>query len=271
MASASQSEASRSEAPFSVTHGSSVAPDPIAVYAANIVKSYGTVRVLDDIGATLQRGSKTVICGPSGSGKSTFMRCLSGLEKRNAGTVRLLGRDVKPDGSSVRDFAGRVGMVFQSFNLFPHLTVLENLILAQTKVRKLSRRLAEEVAADYLNRVRMPGSEQRYPSQLSGGQQQRVAIARTLCMQPEIIFFDEPTSALDPEMVSEVLDIMTLLASSGITMVVVTHEMSFARRVADSVIFLDCGRIAEVSPPERFFSAPSNPRAAEFLGSLLGR
>jgi len=241
----------------------------IAVEMIGVNKWYGEFHVLRDIDLVVERGEKIVICGPSGSGKSTLIRCINRLEEHQTGTIIVEGTVLTPDLSSVDEIRREVGMVFQHFNLFPHLTVLENCMLAPIWVRKMPKRDAEEIAMQYLKRVRIPEQAQKYPGQLSGGQQQRVAIARSLCMSPKIMLFDEPTSALDPEMVKEVLDTMEELAADGMTMMVVTHEMGFARQVADRVAFMDGGEIVEISEPEAFFSAPRHERTKVFLGQIL--
>jgi len=235
----------------------------------HVDKFYGDFHVLRDIELTVSRGERIVICGPSGSGKSTLIRCLNQLEEHQKGEIVIDGTLVHAKLKGIEDVRREIGMVFQSFNLFPHLTALENCILAPMKVRGISRAEAEATARKILERVHIPEQANKYPIQLSGGQQQRVAIARSLCMNPKIMLFDEPTSALDPEMVSEVLDVMVELAESGMTMLCVTHEMGFARKVADRVIFMDAGEIVEVAPPEPFFSAPQNPRTQKFLGQIL--
>ncbi|WP_275592575.1 amino acid ABC transporter ATP-binding protein [Aquamicrobium sp. NLF2-7] len=233
----------------------------------NVTKSYNNFVVLRNINLTIEAGSKVVICGPSGSGKSTLIRCMNYLSPHDSGTIAING--VEPRGRrSTELLRQEVGMVFQSFNLFPHLTVLENCVLAPMKVRKLSHERAEALARQFLSRVHIAEQANKYPSQLSGGQQQRVAIARALCMEPKAMLFDEPTSALDPEMVGEVLDVMVELARDGITMVCVTHEMAFARKVADSIVFMDQGQIVEVAPPEQFFTSAASPRARAFLSQL---
>jgi len=235
----------------------------------NVQKWYGPFHVLRDISLTIAKGEKVVVCGPSGSGKSTMIRCINRLEVHQQGRILVEGIELTDDVKAIEAIRRDVGMVFQSFNLFPHLTVLENLTLAPIKVRKQSKVEAEEMAMALLERVRIPDQAGKYPGQLSGGQQQRVAIARALCMKPQIMLFDEPTSALDPEMVKEVLDVMVELAGEGMTMVCVTHEMSFARRVADRVIFMAEGSVVESAPPEQFFSAPQTERARQFLGQIL--
>jgi ABC-type polar amino acid transport system ATPase subunit len=232
-------------------------------------KFYGEFHVLRNIDLSVARGERIVICGPSGSGKSTLIRCLNQLEEHQAGEIVVDGTTVHAGLRGIEDVRREIGMVFQSFNLFPHLTALENCTLAPMKVRGIPRAEAEAAARVMLERVHIPEQAMKFPIQLSGGQQQRVAIARSLCMNPKIMLFDEPTSALDPEMVSEVLDVMVELAESGMTMLVVTHEMGFARKVADRVIFMDAGEIVEVAPPEEFFSAPKNERTRKFLGQIL--
>ncbi len=232
-------------------------------------KFYGTYHALKDVDLTIAKGEKVVVCGPSGSGKSTMIRCINRLEEHNSGRIVVGGQELTDDEKKIDLVRREVGMVFQSFNLFPHMTVLENLTLAPRLVRKMATGEAEAIAMKYLTRVRIPDQANKYPSQLSGGQQQRVAIARALCMNPEVMLFDEPTSALDPEMISEVLDVMTDLAREGMTMVCVTHEMGFARSVADRIVFMDQGEIVEVSTPAEFFAAPKSERARTFLGQIL--
>jgi ABC-type polar amino acid transport system ATPase subunit len=232
-----------------------------------VSKSYGSVQVLTDISLSITGGEKIVICGPSGSGKSTLIRCINGLEPYQGGRIVVEGVDVRE--KTLRLIRREVGMVFQSFNLFPHLTVLQNCMLAPMEARKISRREAEDRSLEYLTRVHIAEQANKFPAQLSGGQQQRAAIARALCMQPRIMLFDEPTSALDPEMISEVLDTMTELASSGMTMICVTHEMGFARKIADRVIFMDAGRVAEEGPPEEIFNRPKTDRLALFLRRVV--
>src|SRR5471030_490625 len=216
-----------------------------------------------------RQGRALVVCGPSGSGKSTMIRCINRLEEHQRGQIIVDGIELNSDMKNIEAIRREVGMVFQQFNLFPHLTVLQNLTLAPIWVRKLPRKEAEETARYYLERVRIPEQADKYPGQLSGGQQQRVAIARSLCMKPEIMLFDEPTSALDPEMIKEVLDVMVGLAEEGMTMVCVTHEMGFARTVADMMVFMDRGEVVETSPPEDFFAAPKNERTKLFLSQIL--
>ena len=232
-------------------------------------KFYGTYHALKDVNLTIAKGEKVVVCGPSGSGKSTMIRCINRLEEHDGGRIIVGGEELTDDEKKIDLVRREVGMVFQSFNLFPHMTVLENLTLAPRLVRKMATAEAEAIAMKYLTRVRIPDQANKYPSQLSGGQQQRVAIARALCMNPEVMLFDEPTSALDPEMISEVLDVMTDLAREGMTMVCVTHEMGFARSVADRIVFMDEGEIVEVSTPAEFFAAPKSERARTFLGQIL--
>jgi general L-amino acid transport system ATP-binding protein len=235
----------------------------------HVHKWYGTFHVLDDISIGIRRGERVVVCGPSGSGKSTMIRCINGLEQHQQGRIVVGGVELTDDVRTVEHIRRDVGMVFQQFNLFPHLTVLDNLILAPTWVKKLPKKESIAVAMEYLKRVRIPEQANKYPGQLSGGQQQRVAIARALCMQPKIMLFDEPTSALDPEMIKEVLDVMVELADAGMTMIVVTHEMGFARTVADTMVFMDAGAIVEVAPPERFFATPESERLRQFLNQIL--
>jgi len=240
-----------------------------AIEMLNVNKWFGDFHVLKDIDLTVATGEKVVICGPSGSGKSTVVRCINKLEEHQKGTIRLDGVELTNDPASIASIQGEIGMVFQQFNLFPHLSVLENLILGPMKARGQSRTQAVEKARHYLDRVRIPDQADKRPAQLSGGQQQRVAIARSLCMEPKVMLFDEPTSSLDPEMISEVLDVMVELAHEGMTMVVVTHEMGFARKVADKMVFIDEGRIMEMAPPEEFFSNPKTERCRTFLGQIL--
>ncbi|WP_170772181.1 amino acid ABC transporter ATP-binding protein [Ruegeria lacuscaerulensis] len=240
-----------------------------AIELAGVNKWFGDFHVLKDINLTVNAGEKVVICGPSGSGKSTVVRCINQLEKHQKGAIRVDGVELTDDPKSVATIRSEVGMVFQQFNLFPHLTVLENLTLGPIKARGLSRKEAEEKARHYLDRVHIPDQADKRPIQLSGGQQQRVAIARSLCMEPRVLLFDEPTSALDPEMISEVLDVMVELAQEGMTMVVVTHEMGFARKVADKMIFMDAGEIVEEGHPEHFFTNPQSERCRKFLSQIL--
>lgn len=240
------------------------------VAISRLNKWYGDFHVLRDIDLSVARGERIVICGPSGSGKSTLIRCINHLEAHQQGEIVVNGIPMTHDVKHIEQIRRNVGMVFQHFNLFPHLTVLENCCLSPIWVQKKPRREAEKSAMDYLERVRIANQAHKYPGQLSGGQQQRVAIARALCMHPEVMLFDEPTSALDPEMIKEVLDVMIELAHEGMTMLCVTHEMGFARTVADRVIFMDEGQIVESAPPETFFNEPRSSRTREFLGQILG-
>ena len=232
-------------------------------------KWFGNFHALKDIDLEVAQGEKIVICGPSGSGKSTLIRCINRLEEHQQGLINVHGTDLTSDLKDIETIRSDVGMVFQSFNLFPHLTILENCVLAPIWVRHMPRKNAEEIAMDLLARVKIPEQALKYPGQLSGGQQQRVAIARALCMRPKIMLFDEPTSALDPEMIKEVLDVMIELAGDGMTMLVVTHEMGFARKVANRVIFMDEGEIIEENDPETFFKKPKNDRTKLFLSQIL--
>jgi general L-amino acid transport system ATP-binding protein len=241
----------------------------IAVQITGLHKWYGDFHVLRDINITVRRGERIVICGPSGSGKSTMIRCINRLEDYQQGRIIVDGVELANDLKKIDEIRREVGMVFQHFNLFPHLTVLENCTLAPIWVRKLPKREAEEIAMHYLRRVKIPEQANKYPGQLSGGQQQRVAIARALCMNPKIMLFDEPTSALDPEMVKEVLDTMVQLAMDGMTMMVVTHEMGFANHVANRVVFMDAGQIVEMNEPKAFFSNPQHERTKLFLSQIL--
>ncbi|RAI44625.1 amino acid ABC transporter ATP-binding protein [Rhodoplanes roseus] len=235
-----------------------------------LYKWFGEFQVLADVDLAVARGERIVICGPSGSGKSTLIRCINALEPFQRGSIVVDGVSVTDDLKRIDEVRREVGMVFQQFNLFPHLTVLQNCTLAPIHVRKMPRKEAEEIAMRYLARVRIPEQANKYPAQLSGGQQQRVAIARALCMSPKIMMFDEPTSALDPEMVKEVLDTMVSLAQDGMTMLCVTHEMGFARQVADRVVFMDAGQIVEINTPAEFFTTPRHERTKLFLGQILG-
>ena len=235
----------------------------------NVDKFFGDFQALKNINLSVDVGEKVVVCGPSGSGKSTMIRCINHIESHDAGTITVDGIELTEDMNNVLTIRREVGMVFQQFNLFPHLTVLENLTLAPMKARGLSSKEANDIALQYLERVQIPEQANKYPSQLSGGQQQRVAIARSLCMRPKIMLFDEPTSALDPEMIKEVLDVMVELAHEGMTMVVVTHEMGFAKTVADTMVFMDFGEIVEVAPPSDFFTAPKSDRTSLFLSQIL--
>ena len=239
----------------------------ISMQAVN--KWYGTFHVLRDINLTVHKGERIVICGPSGSGKSTLIRCLNRLEEHQDGTINVQGIEINNDLKNIDEIRRDVGMVFQHFNLFPHLTILENCTLAPIWVRKMPKARAEEIAMEYLTRVKIPEQALKYPGQLSSGQQQRVAIARSLCMEPKLMLFDEPTSALDPEMIKEVLDTMVELAEDGMSMICVTHEMGFARKVANRVIFMDEGQIVEQNEPEAFFNNPQSDRTKLFLSQIL--
>jgi general L-amino acid transport system ATP-binding protein len=241
----------------------------IAVEMIGVHKWYGDFHVLRDINLRVTKSERIVICGPSGSGKSTMIRCINRLEEHQQGQVIVDGVELSDDLKRIDEVRRDVGMVFQHFNLFPHLTVLQNLTLAPIWVRKLPRNDAEEIAMYYLNRVKIPEQAGKYPGQLSGGQQQRVAIARALCMHPKIMLFDEVTSALDPEMVKEVLDTMVQLAEDGMTMLVVSHEMGFARQVANRIVFMDAGQIVEINAPEEFFANPQHERTRLFLSQIL--
>ena len=241
----------------------------VVVKIQDMHKWYGQFHVLKDINLEVAQGERIVICGPSGSGKSTLIRCINRLEVHQEGSINIYGTELSSDLKNLETIRSDVGMVFQSFNLFPHLTVLENCTLAPIWVRKMPKKEAEEMAMEYLTRVKIPEQALKYPGQLSGGQQQRVAIARSLCMQPKIMLFDEPTSALDPEMIKEVLDTMIELADTGMTMLVVTHEMGFANKVADRVIFMDGGEIIEQNDPKTFFTKPTNDRTKLFLSQIL--
>jgi general L-amino acid transport system ATP-binding protein len=232
-------------------------------------KWFGSFHVLKDIDLAIEAGQRVVVCGPSGSGKSTLIRCINRLEEHDEGVIVVDGITLDDDMANVAAIRREVGMVFQQFNLFPHLSVLDNCVLAQVRSRGTPRKQAREQAMRYLERVRIPEQAAKFPAQLSGGQQQRVAIARSLCMEPKVMLFDEPTSALDPEMIKEVLDVMTDLASSGMTMICVTHEMGFARKVADRMVFMDHGAIVETAPPAQFFAAPRSERTKLFLSQIL--
>ena len=240
-----------------------------AIRFAGVNKFFGKLHVLREINLTIGAGEVVVVCGPSGSGKSTLIRTVNGLERVQSGDVVVLGESISRRGMNLPALRTRVGMVFQSFNLFPHMTALENIMLAPMKVKKASRAEAEKLARALLERVGLREKAANYPANLSGGQQQRVAIARALAMQPKIMLFDEPTSALDPEMINEVLDVMTLLAREGMTMMCVTHEMGFARRVAHRVVFMDEGQVVEQATPEAFFTAPTSDRGRQFLSKIL--
>jgi general L-amino acid transport system ATP-binding protein len=241
-----------------------------AVQFSNVNKFYEKFHALKNINLEIGKGERVVICGPSGSGKSTLIRCINALEEYHSGSITVAGILLDDEIKNVDEVRRDAGMVFQHFNLFPHMTVLENCVLAPMKVRDIPRDEAEQAAMKYLEKVRIPEQAQKYPGELSGGQQQRVAIARALCMNPEIMLFDEPTSALDPEMIAEVLDVMVTLANEGMTMVCVTHEMGFAREVADRVVFMADGEILEIAKPDNFFDNPQNDRAKAFLGQILG-
>ena len=244
--------------------------DETAVQITQMNKWFGTFHVLRDIDLTVYQGERIVVCGPSGSGKSTLIRCINALEEHQRGKIIVDGTVLSSDLKNVDKIRSEVGMVFQHFNLFPHLTILENCTLAPIWVRKTPRKEAEEIAMQYLEKVKIPEQADKFPGQLSGGQQQRVAIARSLCMRPRIMLFDEPTSALDPEMIKEVLDTMIELAEEGMTMLVVTHEMGFARQVANRVIFMDQGQIVEQNEPQEFFNNPQSERTKLFLSQILG-
>ena len=235
----------------------------------NVDKFFGDFQALKNIDLEVHRGERIVVCGPSGSGKSTMIRCINRLEEHSSGRILIDGKELTDKVKDIDAVRREVGMVFQSFNLFPHMTIAKNLMIAQQLVRKTPKAEALEIAMRYLERVKIPEQADKYPIQLSGGQQQRVAIARALCMQPEIMLFDEPTSALDPEMINEVLDVMIDLAKEGMTMIVVTHEMGFARSVADRVIFMDEGEIVEQAAPAKFFDAPEHERTKLFLSQIL--
>ncbi len=243
--------------------------DNKVVEIAKVDKWFGPAQVLKQISLTITAGEVVVVCGPSGSGKSTLLRCTNGLESIDSGEIRIQGVPIQRSRAALRAIAEKVGIVFQSFNLFPHMTILQNLVLAPKKVRKMAREEAEALAHRLLERVGIPEKADAYPDMLSGGQQQRVAIARALCMAPEVMLFDEPTSALDPEMIKEVLDVMRDLARDGMTMIVVSHEMGFAREVADRIAFMDDGQIVEEGDPESFFSAPREERTKRFISNIF--
>ena len=236
---------------------------------SEISKSFGDFKALNNVSLTVGLGERVVVCGPSGSGKSTLIRCINGLEQHETGSIMVDGIALNHKTKSMEQIRSRVGMVFQQFNLFPHLTVLENLTLGPVRSKNMTAQAAKEIAMTYLERVKIPEQAGKYPRQLSGGQQQRVAIARSLCMEPKILLFDEPTSALDPEMITEVLDVMIGLAEGGMTMVCVTHEMGFARRVADKMVFMDRGEIVEMAAPDIFFRTPETDRCKTFLKQIL--
>ena len=245
-------------------------PAPPFLSLKNVSKYFADFCALDAVSLDVSLGQKLVICGPSGSGKSTLIRCVNQLEQHQHGQIYIDGVDVRDGAAGQAVVRDNVGMVFQQFNLFPHLTILQNLTLGPIRARGLPAAEAADLAMHYLERVRIPEQSAKYPSQLSGGQQQRVAIARALCMKPKLMLFDEPTSALDPEMIAEVLDVITELAEAGMTMICVTHEMGFARQVADMMLFMDHGRIVEMAPPRRFFAAPETARCKLVLSQILG-
>jgi general L-amino acid transport system ATP-binding protein len=257
------------EQPAQIAPAATEVADVAAIEMTGVHKWYGDFHVLRDIDMTVRRGERIVICGPSGSGKSTLIRCINRLEEHQQGRIVVGGVELTGDSGKIDEVRREVGMVFQQFNLFPHYTVLENCALAPIWVRKTPRKQAEEIAMHYLDRVKIPEQARKYPGQLSGGQQQRVAIARALCMNPKIMLFDEPTSALDPEMVKEVLDTMVALADDGMTMLCVTHEMGFARRVANRIVFMDAGQIVEANDPRAFFASPQHARTKQFLSQIL--
>jgi ABC-type polar amino acid transport system ATPase subunit len=242
---------------------------PVAVQLSGVDKYYGTFQALSQVDLEVRKGEKIVICGPSGSGKSTLIRCINRLEPHDCGRIVVNGIEVTSDPTSIQDVRLEVGMVFQQFNLFPHLTIIENCMLAPQLTRGLTKARAEKLALRFLERVHIGEQALKYPSQLSGGQQQRVAIARALCMEPPIMLFDEPTSSLDPEMINEVLQVMEDLANDGMTMICVTHEMGFARRVANRCVFMDKGEIVEIAPAEEFFEKPRSERLRSFIAQIL--
>lgn len=244
-------------------------PDTPIIRMQSVSKFFGTFQALNRVSIDVNLGERVVVCGPSGSGKSTLIRCINQLEKHDEGTITIDGHTLGRKKQSLQVIHDNVGMVFQQFNLFPHLSVLENLTLGPIRSRGVSKQDANDLAMQYLERVRIPEQAEKFPAQLSGGQQQRVAIARSLCMEPKIMLFDEPTSALDPEMINEVLDVMVALADSGMTMICVTHEMGFARRVADTMVFMDHGKIVEMTNTTKFFEAPDSERCQEFLQQIL--
>ncbi len=239
------------------------------IEVSGVSKNFGDFRALNDVSLDVAQGERVVVCGPSGSGKSTLIRCVIGLEHHESGTIRVDGELLANSKASLDRIRPKIGMVFQQFNLFPHLTVLQNLTLGPVRARRMPRAEARELAMSYLERVHIPEQADKFPRHLSGGQQQRVAIARALCMEPRIMLFDEPTSALDPEMITEVLDVMVELAGSGMTMICVTHEMGFARRVADKMVFMDRGEIVEMAPTDIFFDRPGSRRCQDFLQKIL--
>jgi general L-amino acid transport system ATP-binding protein len=251
------------------TSAQTAAAEHAAVQMIGVHKWYGEFHVLKDINLNVQKGERIVVCGPSGSGKSTMIRCINRLEEHQQGQIIVDGIELTNDLKKIDEVRREVGMVFQHFNLFPHLTILENCTLAPIWVRKMPKKQADEIAMHFLSKVKIPEQAAKYPGQLSGGQQQRVAIARSLCMNPRVMLFDEPTSALDPEMIKEVLETMVSLAEDGMTMVCVTHEMGFARQVANRVIFMDMGQIVEENEPKEFFSNPQHKRTKLFLSQIL--
>ena len=248
-----------------------IVSDDVMIHMNAVHKWYGEFHVLKDINLKVNKGERIVVCGPSGSGKSTMIRCLNRLEEHQQGQIIVEGTELTGDLKHIEQIRREVGMVFQHFNLFPHLSILDNLTLAPIWVRKMPKAEAEDIAMKYLERVKIPEQAAKYPGQLSGGQQQRVAIARSLCMSPKIMLFDEPTSALDPEMIKEVLDVMVELAQEGMTMIVVTHEMGFAKTIADRVIFMDEGDIVEQNEPHEFFNNPQSDRTKLFLSQILSQ
>jgi general L-amino acid transport system ATP-binding protein len=258
-----------SEQQTELSAGQMAVSDQEMIRIVEMHKWYGQFHVLKNINLTVNKGERIVVCGPSGSGKSTLIRCINRLEEHQRGQIIVDGTELTGDLKHIEQIRREVGMVFQHFNLFPHLTVLENCTLAPIWVRKMPRAEAEDIARSYLERVKIPEQADKYPGQLSGGQQQRVAIARSLCMNPAIMLFDEPTSALDPEMIKEVLDVMIELARDGMTMICVTHEMGFAKTVANRVIFMDGGEIIEENEPQEFFNNPQSERTQEFLSQIL--
>ena len=243
--------------------------DDSIIAMQSVSKFFASFQALNKVSISVDPGERVVVCGPSGSGKSTLIRCINQLEKHDHGTITIDGHVIGRGKSGMQVIHDNVGMVFQQFNLFPHLSVLDNLTLGPVRSRGMTKQQASELAMQYLERVRIPEQAAKFPSQLSGGQQQRVAIARSLCMEPKIMLFDEPTSALDPEMINEVLDVMVELADSGMTMICVTHEMGFAKKVADTMVFMDHGRIVEMSDTAKFFAAPDSERCQEFLQQIL--
>jgi len=252
-----------------MTEATSTTTNDTVIELKEVNKWYGEFQALADINMSVKKGERVVVCGPSGSGKSTMIRCINRLEVHQRGTIIVDGIELTDNLKNIEAIRSEVGMVFQSFNLFPHMRVVDNLTLAPMLVRKMPKKDAEEIAMQYLERVQIPEQAYKFPGQLSGGQQQRVAIARSLCMQPKIMLFDEPTSALDPEMIKEVLDVMVELAEDGMTMIVVTHEMGFAKTVADMMVFMDQGEIVETAEPGKFFTKPDNERTQLFLSQIL--